>query len=233
MPQHYVGTSGYDYPWNRRKPSPFEWYVSQGFNSVEINATFYRQPTERMVRAWLRAPRDFVFSIKVNRTITHMAKLSGRAPELWEGFSEPLRPMFGKIGFWLYQMPPSFTYSAQNMRKTKDYFSTLKHPGTPVIEFRSPDWWPHSGELEGLGVVFCSVSAPGLPENIVVLEDTVYLRMHGKTEWYSYVYSKEELDALAELLLRSEAAKTAVYFNNDIGMFENALYLAGRLLERR
>jgi len=43
-----VGTSGYTYSWNPGKPSPFEWYISRGFKTVEINASFYRFPR----RSW-------------------------------------------------------------------------------------------------------------------------------------------------------------------------------------
>ena len=35
-----IGTSGYTYSWNEKRPSPFTWYVKQGFNSVEINASY-------------------------------------------------------------------------------------------------------------------------------------------------------------------------------------------------
>lgn len=226
----YVGTSGYDYYWNKRTPSAFEWYCAQGFNSVEVNATFYRYPTERMAKVWARAPQGFAFSVKVHRSITHYSKLSDRAPELWEAFTRPLRPLQDKVAFWLYQLPPSYHYSGEALRRLKDYFSTLKHPGTPVVEFRSPEWWAHTGELEGLGVAFCSVSAPRLPEDLVELQGVVYLRLHGRTEWYSYVYDEGELDEILDRLERSKATKIAVYFNNDLGMFENALYAARRLL---
>jgi uncharacterized protein YecE (DUF72 family) len=45
-----IGTSGYTYSWNKGKFDPFMWYVSQGFNSVEINASFYRFPAESWIR---------------------------------------------------------------------------------------------------------------------------------------------------------------------------------------
>ncbi|MGA7368230.1 MAG: hypothetical protein WBX01_03810 [Nitrososphaeraceae archaeon] len=41
-----IGTSGYTYSWNERRPSPFKWYINQGLNSVEINASYYRFPKE-------------------------------------------------------------------------------------------------------------------------------------------------------------------------------------------
>ena len=71
-----IGTSGYTYSWGKAKPSPFKWYIDQKFNSVEINASFYSFPTESWIRTWQNsAPKDFTFSIKVHRSITHYTKL--------------------------------------------------------------------------------------------------------------------------------------------------------------
>lgn len=54
-----IGTSGYTYTWNKGKPDAFKWYVSQGFNSVEINASFYRFPAENWVKNWQsKSPKD-------------------------------------------------------------------------------------------------------------------------------------------------------------------------------
>ena len=65
MPPIKIGTSGYTYSWNKAKPTPFQWYISQGFNSVEINASYYRFPTESWINTWLStAPDYFTFSIK-------------------------------------------------------------------------------------------------------------------------------------------------------------------------
>jgi uncharacterized protein YecE (DUF72 family) len=226
----YIGTSGYDYYWNKRRPSAFEWYLSQGFNSVEVNATFYRWPSPFMVNVWTHAPSHFRFSFKVHRSITHYSKLSKRATELWEKFSESLKPLHPKTVFWLYQMPPSFTYTPANMRRVNDYFSTLSHQGVAVVEFRSPEWWQHVKELAESGAAFCSVDAPGLPNNVVAINDTVYLRLHGRTEWYSYVYTPRELDQIVEALGATRAKIIGVYVNNDEGMLENGLYLARRLI---
>jgi Protein of unknown function DUF72 len=54
----------YIYAWNKAKPDAFNWYISHGFNSVEINASFYRFPAESWVKNWQsKSPQDFTFSI--------------------------------------------------------------------------------------------------------------------------------------------------------------------------
>src|SRR6516162_7191418 len=74
-----VGTCGWSYkewtgpcyppglPANEQLP-----YLAQQFPVVEVDATFYRSPSRRMVEGWReRTPPGFVFSLKVPQSITH------------------------------------------------------------------------------------------------------------------------------------------------------------------
>src|ERR671925_965767 len=135
-----VGTSGYTYSWNKGKPSPFLWYVSQGFNSVEINASYYRFPSESWIRTWLAtAPDYFTFSIKVNRYITDYTRLKGeKAVQLWYKFAKTLDKIKDKIDFWLFKMPPSFKYVPENLETLRKFFNDIKldNNSKAVLEFR-------------------------------------------------------------------------------------------------
>ena len=79
----YIGTSGYSYKsWDKTfygdtpKKLQLEFY-SRVFPTVEINATFYRLPSEAMVHGWRnRVDPDFRFAVKGSRFITHMKKLA-------------------------------------------------------------------------------------------------------------------------------------------------------------
>lgn len=59
-----IGTSGYTYSWNKRRPTAFAWYVKQGFNSVEINASYYRFPLDSWIKTWRASapPGLFIFN---------------------------------------------------------------------------------------------------------------------------------------------------------------------------
>jgi uncharacterized protein YecE (DUF72 family) len=47
-------------------------YYSQVFNYVEIDSTFYRIPSEFMVKNWnRRTPANFRFTAKFPKVITH------------------------------------------------------------------------------------------------------------------------------------------------------------------
>jgi len=222
-----IGTSGYSYNWNEGKPTPFEWYVDQGFDTVEVNASFYGFPNTRWVDTWLKAPDGFTFSIKVNRAITHYCRLRGEARDLWVKFREPLARMDENIAFWLFQMPPGFEPSDRNIDAIKLFLKGWDLCGQPVVEFREGEWWevPSRKALEGTGAVFCSVNAPGLPRDLVAMGDAIYLRLHGKEAWYSYVYSEAELKELVGQVEKLEARRKYIYLNNDHGMLPNGLYL--------
>ena len=75
----WVGTSGYNYPeWKgsfypatlpAAKMLP---YYAERFPTVEINYTFYRMPTGKIVEGWSAAtPSRFALTMKAPRRITH------------------------------------------------------------------------------------------------------------------------------------------------------------------
>ena len=225
MARFRVGTSGYSYFWNLGVPTPFEWYVNQGFNTVEINASFYRFPSPSWVRAWVKAPKDFDFSIKVHRSITHYTKLSDKALILWSRFKEPFKPIEDRIAFWLFQMPSTFMPSDKNIERLTRFFASLNLGRSAVVEFRDSAWWHRVDDLKRCGVSFCSVDAPALPREIVTLNDLVYLRLHGREEWYAYVYSREELQDIVKRIREADAEMAYLYLNNDHGMLENGKLL--------
>ncbi|MBO3803526.1 MAG: DUF72 domain-containing protein [Candidatus Brockarchaeota archaeon] len=220
-----VGTSGYSYDWNEGKPTPFEWYLKQGFTTVEVNASFYRFPLPSWAETWSKAPDYFDFSIKVHRSITHYAKLGARSINLWRRFKGPLSKLEDKISFWLFQLPSAYAYSDPNARTLSRFLKELDLGNKAVIEFRDRSWWRHAEVVEDAGACFCSVDAPGLPRDVFDINGVVYARLHGRTAWYSHVYTEKELKGIVGRIGRSRASKKYVYLNNDEGMLENGRFL--------
>ncbi len=234
-PKIRIGTSGYTYSWNKANPNAFEWYISQGFNSVEINYSFYRFPQVTSIKIWKsRAPKDFTFSIKVHRSITHYNRLKKpRSIQLWDEFSKILEPLENKIDFWLFQMPANFKFKPENLERVNSFFNSesimdqIVSREKAVIEFRDSSWWNESAlkEIEKAGIVFCSVDAPNLPNEIITTSDAIYLRLHGTKTWYNYLYPEERLKEIVSDIIAMRAQKKAIYLNNDHGMLTNGLFL--------
>lgn len=232
-----IGTSGYTYSWNKGKSNKFEWYINQGFNSVEINGSFYRFPTESWTNNWEKfARRDFMFSIKVHRSITHYTRLKGdKSVNLWKRFRKSVEPIEDKVMFWLFQMPSTFKFNRENLERLSIFANKADLNKKAIMEFRDSSWWNKASlkALEKNKFSVCSVDAPLLPKKILSLNEIIYLRLHGSKSWYNYMYSEKELKGIINKLKKKHANNKAVYLNNDHGMLPNGKYLMDHLLKNR
>jgi uncharacterized protein YecE (DUF72 family) len=216
-----VGCSGWFYwHWKRRFYPPelpvSEWFqfYRRRFNTVELNAPFYKWPKPQTVRSWLKfATYNFRFCVKVNQLITHEKRFIGTKWLIREfhGIAEILGQ---HMGCFLFQCPPSFSYSDARLRKVLEQLD----PAFPnVLEFRHRSWWQPKvfDVLRERRIGFCSVSAPGLPDDLVETSDQVYLRFHGSRAWYRHDYSEAELAGWANRLRACKAETCWAFFNND------------------
>jgi uncharacterized protein YecE (DUF72 family) len=46
--------------------------------------------------------------------------------------------------------------------------------------------------------------------------------MHGRKAWYSHYYTDDEIEEVAEKILRAKPERIYVFFNNNHAMLENA-----------
>ena len=117
-------------------------YYAERFSTVEVDSTFYRVPTESMVRGWAeRTPDGFVMHVKAFGLMTrHPVKLERVPPELRDGlpvdergrvdrpprdaraevfrvFLDALAPLrdAGKLGGLLFQLPPYVVYKPSSL----------------------------------------------------------------------------------------------------------------------
>jgi uncharacterized protein YecE (DUF72 family) len=216
----YIGTSGWSYFWNPKKN--LQWYVENTpFNAVEVNSTFYRFPFESFIKSWAKYGEKLRFVIKVHRSITHLYKLNNEAKEQWNKFKNYFLPLDNFIDFYLFQMPPSF--KSENIDKVI-YFANFTELGERfAFEPRSKEWFKEEiyEKFRRNKITFVSVSAPSLPDDLIVTTSSLYLRFHGKDKWYSYVYSEEELKSVAEKIKNISPQNVYIFFNNDTGMLPN------------
>src|SRR5207249_3603172 len=147
----------------------------------------------------------------------------------------PLDPIEKKINYWLFQTPSTFKFNEKNIEKLETFMSKAKPDSKAVIEFRDKSWWNKKAIklIQEAGLAFCSVDAPLLPPQLVTINSTSYLRLHGSTQWYNYLYSEGELDKIIKKIKKAKSKKKAIYLNNDHGMLKNGLYLIAKLQSAR
>jgi len=214
----YVGTSGWLYSWNLGRS--LEWYVeNSGLNAVELNASFYRVPNRRQVERWAEVGGSLRWAVKVYRGVTHFGRLAN--VERVKNFLSVFEPMDEVIDFYLFQMPPTFHKTDKNAARVRQAAELLGRRA--AFEFRHPSWFSREtvNWAEQMGFTLVSVDSPDVTW-IVATGGVVYLRMHGRTLWYSHYYEEDELKAVAEEIVKLRPDKVYVFFNNNHAMLENA-----------
>lgn len=221
-PAFHVGCSGWFY-WNWRGPFyPAQlptkaWFshYAENFPTVELNAPFYSWPTVQTVQEWLRqaGTKDFVYTVKVCELITHVKRFS-RTKVLVKDFGFIADLLGERMGCFLFQLPPSYHYTESRL---KAIVGQLDPSRRNVVEFRHKSWWNERvfETFQKTGTIFCSCSAPKLPDELVRTAEEVYIRFHGLTKWYRHDYTDEELALWVARIKESGAKRVWAYFNND------------------
>lgn len=138
----HIGTSGWAYkhwrgtfyPDHIKVKDQFSYYQNI-FNTVEINNTFYRIPSDAAFQKWEREVQDdFVYVIKANRFITHMKKLHDPEDSLLI-FMEKIKFLEKKLGAVLFQLPP---FLSADLTLLENFLLALSDKNRYVFEFRHP-----------------------------------------------------------------------------------------------
>jgi len=212
----YKGWAGTFYPPDVRKTGELEFYATK-FNTVEINATFYRLPLPSMVKGWReRSPDHFIFAVKGSRFITQMKKLNVEFKSI-KVFFDRIKPLKEKCGPILWQLPPNFGFNGQRL----DHFlKIVPKKFRHAVEFRHPSWYEHAETFEVLrkhGAAHVPVSSMRMPMNLNVTSDFTYIRFHGLEQGAAHDYTRAELKPWAEHCRRclDNGIDVFAYFNND------------------
>ena len=212
----YKHWRGIFYPEGLPQKRWFERYAEE-FDTVEINASFYRLPLATTFEGWReKAPPGFRYAIKVNRFITHLKKLLGCEPEV-DRYVELTRMLSEKLGPLLYQLPPSLH---KNLERLDRFLSRLPRDLEQVVEFRHKSWYHEEvlALLDRHGIGFVAHDLKGLVSPRWASGRTAYVRFHGTSGKYHGRYSDEQLIEWTDWLLeQSRSGKSCwCYFNNDI-----------------
>ena len=218
---NFIGCSGYYYrEWKGQfypadLPST-KWlqFYAQHFNTIEINATFYRMPTLKSLGKWYNdTPEDFAFTVKAPKLFTHLKKMKGILEEQSQFYDTCFNALQDKLRCVLYQFPASFKYSEQMLEVIMSLSET---PVLHAIEFRDASWWQEDvyHALQAAGMVFVNSSFPGLDDVFVPNDSTAYLRFHGKPVLYKSGYGSEGLAFWAEKVAARPPQQLITYFNN-------------------
>jgi uncharacterized protein YecE (DUF72 family) len=230
-----IGTSGWHYKHWRgpfypvpMAPSEMFSYYARYFDTVELNNSFYRLPTEDAFLAWKKAaPKGFVYAVKASRFLTHRIKLNQPERAL-ENFLPRVELLGNKLGPILFQLPPRWQL---NLERLVNLLEMLPRSHRYAFEFRDVTWHTEAVDdvLRRFNAAFCIYELAGFTSAPKVTADFAYVRLHGPGGKYQGSYQEQMLRAWAERIeeWRKTLKAIYVYFDNDQAAYAvyNALAL--------
>jgi uncharacterized protein YecE (DUF72 family) len=196
------------------------WFAqyAERFDTVELNATFYRLPTPAAVEQWrAQAPEGFCYAAKVGQFCTHRRKL--RDPGSWmPRHLERITLLGDHLGPNLFQLPPRWR---RDVPRLDDALAATDPRMRWAVELRDPSWL-HDDVFEVLarhGAALCIHDL--LPDHPRIrTTDWTYVRFHGPRaieEPYHGRYGPRRLAPYVDLLgsWADEGCDVFAYFNND------------------
>jgi len=210
----YSDWSGIVYP--SRRPRGFHQaaYLSEFFDTIEINTSFYNPLRGEMAAEWLKrvaANPRFLFTAKLWQKFTHEQGATAADEKMVCSGFDVLHGA-GRLGAVLLQFPFSFHNTGENLaRLGKVLRGFQQYP--LVVEVRHASWAQAEfySFLHERQVGICNIDQPVIGRSIKPTERVTsavgYVRLHGRREdtWfsddpempsherYNYLYSEQEL----------------------------------------
>ena len=196
-----IGTSGYNYPeWKGSfyppeiRPAQMLQYYAERLSTVEVNYTFYRMPTTKVVQGWDAAtPPGFTFVLKAPQRITHIARLKDVDDPL-RFFLDCARSLGNKLGPILFQLAPTFKKDAGRLG---DLLALVPPNFRCAFEFRHDSWFSDDvyDVLGQNGAALCVADTDKGTTPLQATADFGYFRLRDDAG-----YTKEELARWAETI---------------------------------
>jgi uncharacterized protein YecE (DUF72 family) len=213
----WVGTSGYNYPeWKgsfypatlpAAKMLP---YYAARFPTVEINYTFYRMPTEKLVGGWAaQTPSPYRITLKAPRRITHDSRLKN-CGELVKAFCGVAGTLGDKLGALLFQLPPN---AKKDVSLLDAFLDDLPPKVCAAFEFRHASWLDDEifDRLAARNLALCVADSEKMSAPVRVTAEYAYFRLRDEG------YTPDDIVRWADTIARATSAcrDVFVYFKHE------------------
>ncbi len=207
----WVGTSGYNYPEWKGSFYPSDLaaakmlpYYAARFPTVEINYTFYRMPTEKLVAGWAaQTPSPYQLTLKAPRRITHDSRLKD-AGESVARFCDVALTLGDKLGTLLFQLPP---FLRKDLARLDNFLPQLPAGIRAAFEFRHVSWLDDEvfDRLASKNLAVCIADSEKLSTPVRITADYAYFRLRDEG------YTPDDLVRWAKVIQEKTVGLSDVY----------------------
>ncbi|HEY7522240.1 MAG TPA: DUF72 domain-containing protein [Candidatus Limnocylindrales bacterium] len=187
-------------------------HYATAFSACELNNTFYQQPSEAKVRAWLAAtPDDFRFAVKAQRGGSmRLFAAAGTGSADW--LTGPYRRFGERLGAVLFRIPAEI---GRNDERLRALLAAWPRDLPLAIEAQHPSWAVDEtyGSVRAAGAAWVATETPEdeAPPSIIHTGPFLYLRLR------RHDYAPSEIGAWAARLepFLSSGSDAFVFFRHD------------------
>jgi uncharacterized protein YecE (DUF72 family) len=211
----FVGTSGYSYKeWKGNfypedtSPQDMLRLYAERLDTVEINNTFYRMPSEKMLLGWSgQVPDGFSFALKASRRITHHQRLKDSDDAL-RYLLQTSAVLGEKLGPMLFQLPPNL---AKDTARLSAFLELLPNRWPAAFEFRHASWFSEDvyDALRARGAALVIADTDADSQQIVSTAGFGYLRLRRED------YDDEQLAGWAARIAEQSWDRAWVFFKHE------------------
>lgn len=244
------------YPAGTNSRDYLSYYATQ-FDTLEVDATFYRIPAISTVQGWYKkTPANFLFALKTPQEITH-EKILVNADSLFNQFLDATKPLGEKLAVILLQFPyfsnKAFATSGDFLARLQPFLEKLPSNPRFALEIRNKYWLgpPLYDLLRKHNVALTLIDHPWMPrpkeyftKGDAITTDFTYIRWLGdrkEIEEQTKLWDKTIIDRTGELKEWVEACgnflkrkiRVFAFANNHYGGHApDTLRLFERLLDK-
>jgi uncharacterized protein YecE (DUF72 family) len=214
LTEYLIGTGGWSYLNIPGRP-PLKTY-SEHFNFVEVNYTFYKYPSIRMVERWRQTvPEDFTFTVRCHRDLTHTIGLRP-VEQAYTSFTQMMVVCKILNAPILHLLTPErYRLDDSRVSEVRDFLSSIDLKDIQLAwEFRGSPTRRLRNLLQDFDIVH-SVDISREKTRPILESDVVYTRLFGRGRHTIYQFSDEELKSIDETITELNVKKAAVAFHGQ------------------
>lgn len=193
----YVGCA----KWNRQDLKNFYprgtkdelvYYASQ-FNSIELNATFYRIfPAEQYEKWYDKTPEGFKFFPKMTNEVSHLRRLNDKVYEIADRYLEATANLKEKLGTIFLQLHNNF--GPKNWDRVVQFVNYWPKEFPLAMEFRHTDWITDEKVAQELYHLLQENNIANVLVDTAGRRDLMHMRLTNNEAFVRYVGANHESD---------------------------------------
>ena len=160
-------------------------YYSTQFNSIELNATFYKMPSPEQILTWKeKTPADFKFFPKVPSTVSHYRRLLN-ITEAVTKFATAVLNFDEQLGMAFLQLRDSF--KPKDFERLEKFVQDWPQEVPLAIELRNDEWFEDQDIFKKTTELFEKYHITNIIVDTAGRRDMLHMRLTTSTAFIRYV----------------------------------------------